>query len=174
MSEAMEQAKPQEALEVQEETSLLDQIIKEGRIGRDETQHSESRLQIAKLVEEVMKGEIRIAKDIEATIGARIKDIDALLSRQLNEIMHAPEFQKLEASWRGLHYLVQQSETSTMLKLRVLNAPTKISLETWSAPANLTRARCSRKCMRRNTARLVGRRLAPCLATMSSAVIPRI
>ncbi|HYY15192.1 MAG TPA: type VI secretion system contractile sheath large subunit, partial [Gammaproteobacteria bacterium] len=44
-----------------------------------------------------------------------------LLSRQLNEIMHHPEFQKLEASWRGLHYLVQQSETSTMLKLRVLN-----------------------------------------------------
>ena len=35
--------------------------------------------------------------------------------------MHAPEFQQLEASWRGLHYLVHQSETSTMLKLRVLN-----------------------------------------------------
>jgi type VI secretion system protein ImpC len=48
-------------------------------------------------------------------------DIDALLSRQLNEVMHAPELQKLEASWRGLHYLVQQTETSTLLKLKVLN-----------------------------------------------------
>jgi type VI secretion system protein ImpC len=47
--------------------------------------------------------------------------IDNLLSRQLSLIMHAPEFQKLEASWRGLHYLVQQSETSAMLKIRVLN-----------------------------------------------------
>jgi type VI secretion system protein ImpC len=64
---------------------------------------------------------VRVAKDIESTINARIADIDALLSQQLNEIMHAPELQKLEASWRGLHYLVHQSETSTMLKIRVLN-----------------------------------------------------
>jgi type VI secretion system protein ImpC len=39
--------------------------------------------------------------------------------------MHAPEFQKLEGSWRGLHYLVMQSETSVMLKLRVLNISKK-------------------------------------------------
>lgn len=39
----------------------------------------------------------------------------------LNVILHTPAFQALEASWRGLHYLVQQSETSPMLRLRVLN-----------------------------------------------------
>jgi type VI secretion system protein ImpC len=50
-----------------------------------------------------------------------IHAIDNLLSRQLSLIMHASEFQKLEASWRGLHYLVQHTETSTMLKIRVLN-----------------------------------------------------
>jgi type VI secretion system protein ImpC len=68
-----------------------------------------------------MKGTVRVSKDIEATINARIADIDELLSRQLNEIMHVQEFQRLEASWRGLHYLVHQSETSTMLKIRVFN-----------------------------------------------------
>jgi type VI secretion system protein ImpC len=109
-----------EVTEEQEE-SLLDRIITETRIGRDEVQREQSRRQIATLVEEVMQGTVRVTKDIEATINARIADIDVLLSRQLNEIMHAPEFQKLEASWRGLHYLVHQSETSTMLKIRVLN-----------------------------------------------------
>jgi type VI secretion system protein ImpC len=117
----MEQTQPLAAVEVQEEASLLDQIIDEGRIGRDEEQREQSRRQIATLVEEVMKGEVRVAKDIEAAINARIADIDQLLSRQLNEVMHAPELQKLEASWRGLHYLVQQTETSTLLKLKVLN-----------------------------------------------------
>jgi type VI secretion system protein ImpC len=105
----------------EQEGSLLDQIITETRIGRDEVQREQSRRQIATLVEEVMQGTVRVTKDIESTINARIADIDALLSRQLNEIMHAPELQKLEASWRGLHYLVHQSETSTMLKIRVLN-----------------------------------------------------
>jgi type VI secretion system protein ImpC len=123
MSEAPRaQPQAQEVTEVQEEKSLLDAIIEGGRIGRDEEQREQSRRQIATLVEEVMQGSIRVSKDLESTINARIADIDVLLSRQLNEIMHAPEFQKLEASWRGLHYLVQQTETSTMLKIRVLNA----------------------------------------------------
>ena len=104
-----------------QEMSLLNQIIDEGRIGRDLEQREASKKQITTLIEEVMKGTITVSKDVEATIGARIADIDELLSRQLNAIMHAPEFQKLEGAWRGLHYIVQQSETSTMLKLRVLN-----------------------------------------------------
>lgn len=121
MAEAQDQAQAQEAVETQEDVGLLDQIITAGRIGRDEEQREQSRRQIATLVDEVMKGELRVAKDIEATINARIADIDVLLSNQLNTIMHTPEFQKLEGSWRGLNYLVQQTETSTMLKLRVMN-----------------------------------------------------
>ena len=123
MSEASEQAQEgQEMVETQEEEiGLLDQIINQGRIGRDEEQREQSRRQIATLVDEVMKGEITVSKDLEATINARIADIDALLSKQLNTIMHAKEFQKLEGSWRGLHHLVYQTETSTMLKLRVMN-----------------------------------------------------
>jgi type VI secretion system protein ImpC len=50
-----------------------------------------------------------------------IADIDSLLSRQLSRIMQAPEFQSLEASWRGLHYLVSRTETGPLLKIRVLN-----------------------------------------------------
>jgi type VI secretion system protein ImpC len=117
----MEQAQTETSALLQQEDSLLERIIDEGRIGRDEEQREQSRKQITTLVEEVMKGTVRVSKDIEATINARIADIDELLSRQLNEIMHASEFQRLEASWRGLHYLVHQSETSTMLKIRVFN-----------------------------------------------------
>jgi type VI secretion system protein ImpC len=54
-------------------------------------------------------------------INTRIAQIDELLSNQLNAIMHAAAFQALEATWRGLHYLVTHSETGTMLKLRLLN-----------------------------------------------------
>ena len=43
------------------------------------------------------------------------------ISKQLAAVMHNPEFQKLEGTWRGLHYLVMNSETSAQLKLKVLN-----------------------------------------------------
>jgi type VI secretion system protein ImpC len=113
-----EKSRPAEA--AQQEASLLDQVITQTR-SRNEEQRAESRRQITTLVEEVMQGQVRVSKDLEATLAARIADIDQLLTRQLNEILHQAEFQKLEASWRGLHYVVQQSETSPMLKIRVLN-----------------------------------------------------
>src|SRR5215468_3695124 len=104
-----EQTQAQAVLEVHEqEVSLLDQIITETRIGRDDEQRAQSRQQIAALVDEVLQGTVTISRDLETTINARITDIDALLSQQLNAIMHREDFQKLEASWRGLNYLVQQ------------------------------------------------------------------
>lgn len=121
MSNGAQQAQAEKTTVTQEPGNLLDQIISDTRIGRDDEQREQSRRQIATLVEEVMKGTVRVSKDLEATINARIADIDALLSKQLNEIMHNQDFQKMEASWRGLHYLVHQSETSTMLKIKVMN-----------------------------------------------------
>ncbi|MEP6935850.1 MAG: type VI secretion system contractile sheath large subunit, partial [Nitrospirota bacterium] len=126
MAEEAKQAQAQAAEATTVEVGgVLDQIISETRIGKDDWERDQSRRQIATLVDEVMKGQLRVSKDLEATISARIADIDRLLTAQLNAIMHAPEFQKLEGSWRGLHYLVMQSETSVMLKLRVLNISKK-------------------------------------------------
>jgi len=76
-------------------------------------------------IAEVEKNEMTpgAAKDSASTIDmlqARIDKIDGMIAAQLDEILHSEEFQKLEASWRGLHYLVMNTETSTRLKLRLL------------------------------------------------------
>lgn len=55
-------------------------------------------------------------------ITACVERIDKAISEQLNEVMHCADFRSLEATWRGLHYLVSRAETGPMLKLRVLNA----------------------------------------------------
>ena len=64
-------------------------------------------------------------KGVVAMINERILDIDKILSDQLNAIMHNEDFQKLEASWRGLHDMVMGTETGTNLKLRLLNVSKK-------------------------------------------------
>ena len=125
MADKAEQAPAQGAAVTQEEGGLLDQIIAESRIGRDEQQREQSRREIATLVQEVMQGTLVVSKDLESSINLRIAQIDELLSKQLNAIMHAAEFQKLEASWRGLHYLVSQSETSETLQIKVFNVSKK-------------------------------------------------
>jgi len=114
--------KPAQAVFSPEPGSLLERIINEGRLARDPQQSGHARDLIAEFAAQVLDQSMTVGGDTAAMINARIGQIDELISDQLNEVMHAPEFQKLEASWRGLHYLVMNTETSTRLKLRLLNA----------------------------------------------------
>ncbi len=123
MAERTSQGKAKFALteEIQKEGNLLEAIISETRIARNDTERSRAKDLIGEFVQQVLDGAVVVKKDLETAISARIAALDELISAQLNEVMHAPEFQKLEGSWRGLHYLVHQSETSVMLKIRVMN-----------------------------------------------------
>jgi len=108
-----------------EELPLLDRIIVQGRMARDDMQRDYARDLIGEFAQQVLDEAMTVSSDTVAMINARIARIDELLSKQLNEIMHAPEFQKLEATWRGLNYLVMNTETGTQLKLRVVHATQK-------------------------------------------------
>lgn len=74
------------------------------------------------LLDEMIHGPVCSPTHLEAILNARIADIDALLTAQVNEILHAEAFQRLEASWRGLQYLASHSERDSALKVRVLDA----------------------------------------------------
>jgi type VI secretion system protein ImpC len=73
------------------------------------------------LFEEIAAGSILLSDDVDTMIGERVKAIDELASREMDELLHAEPMQKLEASWRGLASLVLQSETSSELKIKVFN-----------------------------------------------------
>lgn len=105
-----------------EELSLLDQIITKGKLARDEQQKPRAKDLVGEFVNQILDAGMTVSRDTMAMIQAQIARIDELLSKQLNEILHHPEYQKLEASWRGLHYLVSNTETSTRLKLRLMPA----------------------------------------------------
>src|SRR4051812_5972376 len=62
-----------------------------------------------------------IGTDVVNSIEAMIAELDKKLSEQINLIMHHPEFQQLESAWRGLHHLVNNTETDEQLKIRVMN-----------------------------------------------------
>ena len=76
---------------------------------------------IRSLVEESLKGTVKFDKNVGKTIMNAMGAIDAAMSTQLAAIMHHPDFQKLEGSWRGLHHLIMNSETGSQLKIRVMN-----------------------------------------------------
>src|SRR5882672_5730026 len=106
------------------DAGFLDQIIKATK-PRSDTQIETAKRGLQEFVDSLMQPGAAVSKDVEKTINFWIAEIDKKISAQRNEIMHAEEFQKLEGSWRGLFYLVDKTETSTSLKIRVLNASKK-------------------------------------------------
>jgi type VI secretion system protein ImpC len=108
-----------------QEGSLLDKILTEGRLARDEFQKEQSKDMIAEFVNQVMAGSLTMSKNMDLAINSRIAEIDRLLSAQLNEVMHHEDFQKLEGSWRGLHYMVKNTLTGPQLKIRVMSVNKK-------------------------------------------------
>jgi len=95
---------------------LLDQVIGATK----QTERDRAQDLIKALTEEALKGTVTFSRNLQQTFDRAIAAIDQKVSEQLNEIMHHERFSKLEGSWRGLHYLVMNSETGTSLKLRML------------------------------------------------------
>jgi type VI secretion system protein ImpC len=98
--------------------TLLDQIIKAGRFTKAPEQGREL---VDSFVQQVLTDTTKIGRDVEATIDAQISALDEIISAQLDEILHNQAFQKLEATWRGLRHLLDQSETGTLLKIKIFN-----------------------------------------------------
>jgi type VI secretion system protein ImpC len=107
------------------ELALLDQIVEQSKVAKSSTEHARAKDIISELVSQVMEGTVVVSNNLAATIDARVAELDAMISRQLSAIMHAPEFQKLEGSWTGLNYLVKNTATGQNLKIKMLNATKK-------------------------------------------------
>jgi type VI secretion system protein ImpC len=104
---------------------LLDDIVARSKVAKTDVEHARAKDIIGELVREVMAGTVTISDNLSASIDARIAEIDRLISTQLSAVMHAPEFQRLESTWTGLHYLCKQTSTGERLKIKLLNATKK-------------------------------------------------
>src|SRR5678815_1757113 len=103
-----------------EGTELSQLLQKEFKPKTDEAK-SFVELAVRTLAAQALSQTKLISPDVVKSIEAMIAEIDRKLSEQINLILHQPEFQKLEGAWRGLHYLVNNTETDEMLKIRVMN-----------------------------------------------------
>lgn len=109
------------------ELGLLDRIVVEGNMAVEPSQNPYAKKLIGQFASQILDEGMKASPDkgVVAMINERIAEIDTLLSDQLNAIMHDKAFQTLEASWRGLHDMVFGTETSSRLKLRLLNVTKK-------------------------------------------------
>ena len=116
--EAQSASTPAPALaEADDFSTLLKQKFKpRNKVAEDEVNNA-----VETLIATALADSAIVKEDVLDTIEEMIAALDRKLTAQMNEILHAPEYQKLESAWRGLHYLIYNSETDATLKIRVLN-----------------------------------------------------
>ncbi|MBL8733424.1 MAG: type VI secretion system contractile sheath large subunit [Planctomycetes bacterium] len=116
-----EKAKQAPVQELAQDPSMfLDAVLAEGIRAKDADAKKHGTELVRNFVEELMKG-MSVRPGVTKTLNEHIVSIDSLLSAQLNEILHHPDFQRLEAAWRGLKQFVSSTETGEFQKIRVLD-----------------------------------------------------
>ena len=123
--EKKEQKEAQAAEAVAIEPNEFDKLLK--KEFKPKTDHARDAISSAvrTLAEQALAETTLVSDDSVTTIEAIIAEIDKKLSEQINMIMHQEDFTALEGSWRGLHHLVNNTETDETLKIRVLNLSKK-------------------------------------------------
>jgi type VI secretion system protein ImpC len=95
-------------------------LKKEFKPKTDEAKEAVERA-VRTLAEQALSQTTLISSDVVKSIEAIIAQIDTKLTEQINLILHHADFQKIEGAWRGLHYLVNNTETDEMLKIRFMD-----------------------------------------------------
>ncbi|WP_028241168.1 type VI secretion system contractile sheath large subunit [Stutzerimonas azotifigens] len=101
---------------------ILDRIIAETRLTPDDEAYDIAKRGVSAFIEELLKPHNKEEPVKKALVDRMIAEIDAKLSRQMDEILHHPQFQALESSWRGLKLLVDRTNFRENIKLEILNA----------------------------------------------------
>ena len=123
MAEALEQqsALKDVAYEGSDFSSLLQKEFKP----RSDEAKSAVEAAVLTLAQQALSNSTVIGKDVTKSIQAMIAAIDKKLTDQVNAILHNEDFQKLESAWRGLHYMVNNTESDEHLKIRVMDISKK-------------------------------------------------
>ena len=98
----------------------VDAVIKDANLVRDSSQTDNAKLIVTEFISLLDKNEVQAADSI-AVVSQKISQLDHVISDQLNEILHHPDFLRLEATWRGLWFLLTNTDQGAGLKIRLLN-----------------------------------------------------
>src|SRR6056297_4096380 len=101
------------------EAEEFSQLLKASFKPRSADAQAEVENAVSTLVKQALQDQSVVKEDILDTVDEMIAQLDAKLTEQTNEILHHPEFQKIESSWRGLEYIVNNAEPDATMKIKV-------------------------------------------------------
>ena len=123
-----------------EAPSLLDEIVTATRLKPKDEAYSLAKKGVEALIAQLVEPGRKVEKVSKATVDEMIAEIDKKLSLQVDAILHHPEFQKLESSWRSLNFLVDKTDFRENIRLELLNVSKEDLLEDFEDAPEVTKS----------------------------------
>lgn len=120
------------------ETPMLEEIMSKSRYPKEDQSYSIAKQGVAEFISQIVKADKPEEKINKFALDEMIAHIDDLVSKQMDEILHHPDFQQLEASWRGLYTLVEKTDFNENIKIDLFNVSKAEALEDFENNADIT------------------------------------
>ena len=111
------------------EVSLLDDILAETKLKPSDDVYDVAKRGVTAFITELLAPGKAIERVDKSLVDAMIAELDARMSAQVNEILHKPEFQKLESAWRGLRFMIERVDFRENIRVQLLNVSKEELLE---------------------------------------------
>jgi len=99
--------------------SVIEYIMGKSKYSQGDESYSIAKRGVAEFISEIVKADNVEDKINKFALDEMIAHIDDLISTQMDEILHNEEFQKLESTWRGLHFLVERTNFDENIKIKI-------------------------------------------------------
>jgi len=103
------------------EVSLLEEMLDDAKVRPEDEAYGTTALGLKQLLKEMLTPDNKGARVDKKAVDRMIAEIDEQLSKQVNEVLHHPDVQKLESSWRGLKYMVDNVDFRENIKVELMN-----------------------------------------------------
>lgn len=123
-----------------DEYSILDNIIAQTLLGADDEAYGIAKRGVSAFIEELIKPQNSGEPVKKRLVDRMIAEIDTKLSQQMDEILHHPDFQALEAAWRGLQLLVERTDFRENIKIELLNVSRQDLLDDFEDSPEVTQS----------------------------------
>tara|TARA_Y100001001_G_scaffold164740_1_gene198488 strand:- start:6118 stop:7596 length:1479 start_codon:yes stop_codon:yes gene_type:complete len=120
--------------------SLLDQVMQETRMSPGDDGFDTARRGVEAFISDLLKSNTKVDKVEKKLVDDMISAIDEKISAQLDEIVHAGEFKKVESAWRGLHFLVKRTDFKQNIMVEMMSASKSEMIEDFEDSPDVTRS----------------------------------
>ncbi|EKM9243872.1 type VI secretion system contractile sheath large subunit [Campylobacter jejuni] len=119
---------------------IIEQIMEKSKYSKTDESYSIAKRGVAEFISEIVKSDNAEEKINKFALDEMIAHIDYLLSKQMDEVLHNEEFQKLESTWRGLRFLVERTDFNENIKIDLFDIRKEEALEDFENNPDITQS----------------------------------